>query len=883
MEQHQYSKRVLRILKVVCPDHLFEEIEGDLIQRFNRDVVRHGVVRARRRMIWNSIRFFRPGIVLRNKISFTNPFQMVNHFLKVMFRVTAKNKLLTTINLGGLVLGMSAFAFIFLYVSNEKSYDAFHEKKDRIFRVRQDRYTGTELTRQWTAGPWGIGDALKSEFPEVARYVNVNRGGMRSTVLSNGATFFKEERIYYAGEDFFEIFSYNLIKGTDSTVLKRPFTMVVSESLAKRYFGDADPVGKTLRNNGKDDYEITGVFKDVPDNTHLKFDALFSFESLLKIIGPTETQDLMRNWGWSGNYTYIELHPSVDPKSFEAKIPTLVEKKAGTYLREWGEQMKFVLQPVPSIHLNSNFKDEMEPNGDAQAVNFLQFVAVFVLIMAWINYVNLTTARSIERAKEVGIRKVLGSYRLSLVKQFMLESFAMKVMAMAITALMVGILLPDFSMFVERRIELPSVTSSLWLVIVGIFTLGIFIAGVYPSLVLSGFKPVSILKGNTHGSPGTNYLRKILVSVQFISSAILIAGTITVYRQLNFMRSRDLGVSTDQVLVVQGPHIADSTFALKYENFRQSMLKLSDVQTMTVSTDIPGRSVRASNGGVRIVGQETQKGNAFRVIMSDEDFSDTYKMQLLEGRTFSRAINEPWKTCLVNETAMKLLGFSDPKKIIGQRIYVWNNALEIVGVLKDYHQESLRKKVDQLIFVCDKDVRDFISIKISNNDSPAELVNLVREKYSELFPGNPFTFFFADDYYNQQYQSDQQFAKVFSLFTSLVIVIACLGLFGLSSYMVFRRTKEVGIRKVLGASVNQIALLVSKEFLVIVVFANVIAFPFAYLVMDNWLSSFAFRVGIGMSAFLIPAICTFMVALITISFQSIKIAITNPVESLRSE
>lgn len=879
----KHPRLILRLLKVICPEHLFEEIEGDLMQRFSRDVEQYGVGKARRRMIWSSIRFLRPGIVLRNKITMINPFQMTGHFLKVMFRVTAKNKVLSLINVSGLVLGMSAFAFILLYVKNERSYDSFHKKRDQIFRVRQDRYTGEELTRQWTAGAWGIGSALRNEFPEVLRYVNVNRGGMRSTVLANGSTYFKEERIYYASEDFFKVFSYELTEGVDSLVLNRPFTMVITQALAKKYFGDVNPIGKTLRNNGEHDYEITGVVKDPPDNTHLKFDALLSFESLLKIIGPKDTQELMNNWGWSGNYTYIELDPASDSETFEAKIPVLVEKKAGTYLREWGEQMKFVLQAVPSIHLNSDFKDEMEPNGDAKAVNFLQWVAVFILVMAWINYVNLSTARSIERAKEVGIRKVLGSYRLQLIRQFLLESFIVNAIAMIVTALIMALLLSDFSSFVQRKIELPPFNSDLLTAIGGILGVGLVIAGIYPALVLSGFSPLSIIKGAIHGSMSANYLRKGLVSVQFIFSVVMIAGTATVYRQLTFMRGEDLGINGEQVLVVQGPLIADSTFSVKYENFRQSLLNLPEVQLVSGSTDVPGRSVWASNGGVRIVGKEVSEGNAFRIIMSDEDFSSIYGMKLLQGRTFSRERNEAWKTCLVNETAMKLLGFNDPQKVIGQKIYVWNNTLEIVGVLKDYHHESLKKKVDQLIFVCDKDARDYISIKIGKAESSSQFVNQVQEKYSSLFPGNPFTFFFADDYYNQQYQSDQQFANVFSLFTTLAIIIACLGLFGLSSYMAFQRVREVCIRKVMGASVNQIAFLVSREFMMIVLVSNLIALPFAFFVMNTWLSGFAYRISLGASAFVIPAICSVLVALITISFQSIKVALTNPVDSLRSE
>jgi putative ABC transport system permease protein len=447
----------------------------------------------------------------------------------------------------------------------------------------------------------------------------------------------------------------------------------------------------------------------------------------------------------------------------------------------------------------------------------------------------------------------------------------------------VSLLLPEFSTFVGRMITLQSFNAEVWIFFAAVFISGIAIAGVYPSLILSGFKPVSVLKGRFHASIKGNYMRKGLVTVQFVSSVILIVGTFTVYQQLNFMRNGELGVDTEQVLVVQGPHVADSTFYNKYETLRESLLKFPDVRNVTVSTDIPGRTVRASNGGIRIVGQDTKLGNSFRVIMSDENFPATYGMNLIAGRTFSREYNEPWKTCLVNETAMKLLGFNDPKAIIGQRIYVWDNELEIVGVMKDFHQESFKKKVDQLIFVCDRDARDYFSIKLGATGEHADIVKRVHEKFENAFPGNPFTFFFADEYFDQQYRSDQQFARIFGLFTVLAICIACLGLFGLSSYMALQRTKEIGIRKVLGASVRQITLLISKEFFVIVIIANIVAWPIAYFIMENWLSSFAYRISVGILIFVIPGGCALIIAVLTVSVQSVKAALANPVDSLKME
>ncbi len=882
---HLITRIIVRTFAWFCPPSLYESIEGDLLEQFEEDIKSVGEKRARRRFVWNVLKFFRLGILLRNKFSVQlNQLDMLSHYFKILLRTTRKNKSYASINVAGLTIGMTAFALIGLYVLHERSYDDFHTKKDRIFRVRQDRYTHEQLTRQWTAGPWGIGPDLKANFPEVVRYVSMTRGGLLSTVLANGQIFFKEDKVFYASGEFFRLFSYPLIKGVDSLVLRRPFTMVVSESLAKRYFGEENPIGKTLKNNGKEEYEITGVFKDIPENTHLKFDALLSFESLLKIVGPVEAEDLMSSWMWAGNYTYIELAPSTSQQSFESKLPAYVEKKAGEILRTWGESMAFVLQPVSSIHLYSNHKDELEPNGDGRSVNFLALIALFILLMAWINYINIATARSMERAKEVGVRKVLGSDRLQLIKQFLLESLVFKLTAIAITAILVVSLLPHFSTFIDRKIDLSIFNSfRTCLMIASVFFVGVIISGLYPAFVISGFKPARILKGSFQNSTSGNYLRKGLVMVQFISSIVLIAGTLVVTQQVQFMRNSPLGIDTEQMLVVQGPHVKDATYASRFSTFRQSLLQYPEIKKVAVSTDVPGKAVRGSNGGIRLVGQDSKLGNSYRVIQVDEDFTEAYGMQLVSGRIFSHDFKEHWNTALVNESAMKLLGFTDPEKIIGQKIYVWDATLQIVGVIKDYHQESLKKKVDQLIFVCDKEIADYYTLKVQTSKSLQEVIDRAEAAYKTAFPGNPFHYFFLDEYFNQQYKSDQQFGKVFGLFTVIGIIIACLGLFGLSSYSVLQRTKEIGIRKVLGASVKQITLLVSKEFILIVLLANIIAWPIAYLLMDNWLSEFANKINLGILSFIAPGAIALVIAILTVSSESIKAAMADPVNSLKNE
>jgi putative ABC transport system permease protein len=874
-----------KLLRVICPEDLYEQIEGDLIEIYNYEVKIVGARKAKQRFILACFRFLRPGIVLRNKFSFKlNQFGMFHHFLKMFLRASLKNAGYSLINIVGLVIGLTACTLIGLYVTSERSYDDFHTKKEQVFRVRQDWFSNGELNRQWAAGPMGIGSDLKNNFPEVKHFVRLNKGVNDHKALSNDSILFKEDHIFYASEDFFKLFSFPLLKGVDSLVLRDPFTMVVSESFAKKYFGEQDVIGRTLKCDGKDEYVITGVFKDVSDNTHLKFDALFSFESLLKILGPEETQELMTHWGWKGTYTYIELNSSADAAKLQAKLPAFVEKKMGNTLREWDEWMEFTLQPLSAIHLYSNTPDELEPGGDGQATNFLGIVAVFILAMAWVNYVNLGTARSMERAKEVGIRKVLGSGRTQLITQFLVESFIIKLVALAVTAVLVALLLPSFSNMVGKTMRLDVFgMTRVWIVIISIFILGVICSGLYPAVVMSGFKPVTTLKGKFQNSFKGIYLRRGLVVIQFVSCIVLIIGTFVVYAQIQFMRNSSSGVDREQILVVNGPTATDSTYSSRVKMLWQSLLQFSDVKDVTVSTDVPGHSVRNSNGNARLVGQDVSLGSVYQAIMTDESFIHTYGLSLIAGRNFSGNLKDQWRMAIVNETAMKQLGVTDPEKIIGQRMYLWSDTPEIIGVIKDYHQESLKQSVKPLVLVYDTEVTDFYSIKIKTGSSLNKMVKVAEVKYKEAFPGNPFEYFFLDDHYNAQYESDQRFEKVVSLFALLAICIACLGLFGLSAYLVSQRATEIGIRKILGATVRQIIVLVSKEFILTIVVANMIAWPIAYILLKDWLNGFAYRIDMGLLSFIIPGTGILLIAILTVATQSVRAANTDPVKNLRRE
>lgn len=809
---------------------------------------------------------------------------MVRHFLKVLGRITLKNKSYTLINLSGLVISITASLFIFVYVLHEKSYDNFHDKKDRIFRIRNDRFTDGELSRRWAAGPMSIGSDLKNDFPEVTRFVRLNNARRQSYILEYNDKSFKEENILYASEDFFNVFSFPLIKGDDSLILRRPFTVAISESMAKRYFGESDPLGKTILCNRSQSYEVTGVFADLPENTHFRFDALFSFESLWKILGPEETNNLMTNWGWVGTYTYVELRSAHDRESLQAKMQAYVDKRMGPELREWNEWMDFILQPITDIHLQSNEADEITENGNAKSVLYLTLLAVVILLLAWINYINLATARSIERGREVGIRKVLGSTQKQLIRQFLFESVVFKLAATILACIVLTSLLPSFSLLVNRTFDVSILYSMETLLTIStVFFLGAASVAIYPALVMTRYKPLLVLKGFASSNKGV-LLRKTLVTIQFVCSATLIASLLVVHKQLHFMKTTATGLDSGQVLVVHGPVVFNEPeYRSNFSTFRNSLVEKSGISSLSVSTDIPGHAVKNIAGNVRLASQGVDKGNSYQGIMANEDFIATYGLHLIAGRNFSGAEREEWNSVIVNETSMRLLGFNEPEKLLGQKIDIWGSQPEVIGVIKDYHHQSLRSRIPPVVIIFDKGITQYFSVQFDPTLPARTLIEEVKKEYLKNFPGNQFHYFFMTDYFNQQHKADDQFATLFNIVTVLTVIVACLGLFGLSSYLVLRRRKEISIRKILGASVHQIAIVVSGNFLSLVLLANLIALPIIFFVMNRWLNQFVYHIDINYVIFITSSGLTVVIAAATVAFQSINAANRNVIDSLRSE
>ncbi len=801
-----------------------------------------------------------------------------NYFTSVM-RYISKNRAFTMINVSGLAIGMTAFILIVQYALHELSYDKFWANSDRLYRVHLDRFDKGELSTRWAAGCAGIGLDLKATFPEVKAYVRMQSS---NALLSYGDTFFKEENVYYASQDFFSAFGYPLLSGDDSTVLNGPNKIVLSQSLAKKYFSNENPVGKTMRNNGKVEYLVTGVFADLPEISHMKVDALLSFATYAKLVGRNSEAEL-NDWQWDGFLTYILLNENTDVAALEAKIPTLVEQKAGKDLINYNAGMKFYLMPVTDIHLDSNFIGEFKDNGSRDTTHFLMIIGMLIIIIAWINYVNLSTAKSIERAREVGVRKVMGGFRRQLIQQFLIESLVLNTLAATVAIGAVLLLTPWFSEFTDREIGYALFQQNLfWVWLTVLIAGGAMLSGLYPAFVLSAFKPVEVLKGRFKNTGQGVLFRKGMVVTQFMASITLMVGTFIVYTQINYMRSEKLGIDINQTLVMRSPNITDSTYDQKYEVFKERLNQFPEVSGVAASTSIPGSSPDWNAGGIRTLSQSEAEQKQYRIIMMDHDFIPSYGLEAIAGRSFSGDVPNEHVNVLVNESAVRQMGFDSAEKAIDTQIHFWGDTFRIVGVVKNYRQETMKKDFEPLIFRYNKAPGGFYSIKF-NTANVKESLSKFETAWREFFPGNPFNYFFLDDHYNQQYKADQQFGKAFGLFSGLAIFIACLGLFGLSSLTALQRTKEIGVRKVLGASVPSILTLVGRDYILLMGTAIVLATPFTWWLMDNWLTDFANRISLSWWIFALPSLLVVVIALFTVSIHTLKAATINPVKSLRYE
>ena len=793
-----------------------------------------------------------------------------------------RHKAYAAINVLGLAIGIAACLLILQYVSFELSYENFQVNKDRVYRVQQDRYDNGKLSTQWAAGAFAVGNSFKDAIPEIEDYVKVVGTGRVTTEIANQPI--KIEKVFFATNSFFSVFTYPLLGGNKAKVLDEPFTAALSETTAKKIFGTTNVVGKPLAINRNSNFTITAVYKDAPANTQLKPDLLLSYATFKKLNTDSSGNGPETAWMWDGCLTYLLLKPTADPAVVEKKFVPVVDKFTAQDMKNYNAGVIYHLQSLKDIHLYSHYMMEPGETGDGKTVYLLLGIAFFIVIIAWVNYINLATARAITRAREVGVRKAIGSQRKQLVLQFLSESALLNGLALLLAVIIVLVAIPGFNNISGQQLSFTLFAKAdFWLGLVTLFTIGVFFSGLYPAFVLSGFKPIDVLKGKLGTTRQGALLRKSLVVFQFAASLFLLIGTVTVYQQIQYMRKQSLGLNIAQTLVVPSPVVGiDSTFLQKITAFKQELQKQSAIKNITVSTSIPGEAVGWNAGGIKLIEQDESKQKQYRVIGVDYDYMGTYGLKMIAGRAFSKDFGSDKNSVIFNRKGVEQLGFNNPQDAVGKKIDFWGDQYTIEGVAENFHQQSLREAYEPLILRLMPDVNGYISVKTTAANA-AQTINGVKAEWAKFFPGNTFEYFFLDDHFDAQYKADQRFGQVFTLFTSLAILVACLGLFGLASFTTLQRTKEIGIRKVLGASVSTILRLLFKEFALLLLIAFVIAVPVAWLSTSKWLQDYAFRIDIHWSFFVLPFVVIIAIALLTVSFQSIKAALANPVKSLRTE
>jgi putative ABC transport system permease protein len=807
---------------------------------------------------------------------------MIKNYLTIALRSFLKHKSFTLLNVVGLSLGMVASLLILQYVKYERSYDAFNSKASDIYRVNYAQYQNGKLRFDCAAAVPAVGPALKNNFPEVLRFTRLFpvSGIVSYNSPARGVISFREEKMQIVDSSVFAVFDINLVKGDKIQSLAGPDKAVLSERAVKKYFADEDPIGKTISWDGQRKFEVTGVFQNLPENSHIQYDFMFSYATLNR-----ETRNESETaWGWYDFNTYVLLQPGTDYKALQNKWDEWLLKTRGEEWQKRNGKQNFWLQPLTDIHLGAVLLQESQPDerSDRSIVYGLSVIALFILIIAWVNYINLATAKSFERANEVGVRKVMGAQKNQLVKQFLSEAFLVNFLAATISVVAVWLLWSTFTDFAGRAIPTSYLwETDFWIVVAGLFLIGTVLVGFYPALVLSSFKPVSVLKGKVMHSSHGNFLRKGLVVVQFMISVFLICGVVIVYQQLKFMRNQDLGIDINQTLVLKGPGVViDSLRIQKLEGMKAEALRIPGIKHMTSSSNVPGDEIFWANG-IRKYGTDIASVISGYTLSMDVDYVDAFGLSIIEGRNFDLTSNGR-KHVILNRAMVSALDFKDPKSAVGDKIIQGRDTMEVIGVLENYHQMSLKEQVVPLVYRYFPDNSNFIAFKIES-DNAQQILAQLQPVWDTYFPGNPVDYFFLDQFFNRQYESDKRFGQIFSMFTALAIFVACMGLFGLASFMTIQRTKEIGIRKALGSTSSEVVLLLSKGFIVLVLIANMIAWPLAWFIMNKWLQGFPYRININPVLFVVAGLVVVVIAFLSVGFQTMKAARINPARTLRSE
>ena len=789
---------------------------------------------------------------------------MIKNYFKTSWRNLIRNKAFSTINVLGLALGLTSSLFIFLWVKDERSMDNFHKNATYLFDVYERVFSDGKLeTAPWTPGP--LANELKRTIPEIKYASGFSRDDqglfeVKEKIISLQGSF--------ADSDFFKMFSYPLLQGTPTSALNNVGAIAISRKMAENFFGSpAEAFGKTLRYNNYTNLKVSAVFENLPENSSQKFDYLVNWKFLL------DTVSWLKEWIYRTPYTFIQLQPNADPARVEAKIKNFLTAYING--RDAGFHLELGLQRFNEMYLNSNYQNGKPDGGRIEYVQLFSVVAIFILLIACFNFMNLATARSTKRAKEVGVRKVIGALRKTLITQFIWEAMLLAFFATVFALILVLLLLPAFNYLTAKQIEFPFSSFSFWSTIVGLVFLTGLISGSYPALFLSSLRPIKVLKGALKFSVNALWFRKGLVVFQFVLSIVMIIGTIIIMKQVNYVQTKNLGFNKENLIYIP----FQGQMANKYNIFENEILKMPGIKDVT-RTDQPPTRTGAHAYDMDWRGRNPNTKTVVIHVTVGYDFLKIMNLQLLQGRDFSRNFATDTLGYIVNETALKLIGYKNP---IGQPLSIFQTKGHIIGVVRDFHFKSLHDPIEPLLINLNEHIHWGNALVKTEAGKTKEAIASLEKVCKQLEPKFPFAYFFVDEDYKRLYDNEQTVSKLSNGFAFLAIFISCLGLLGLTMFTAEQRTKEIGIRKVIGASVNDIVMMLSKDILQLVIISAIVAAPIAWWAMNFWLQNFAYKTDVSWWIFIIAGMLAIIIALATISYQAIKAAIANPVKSLRTE
>jgi putative ABC transport system permease protein len=869
VNNHTPPSLFLRFFRWFCHPDYREDIEGDLLERFEYKVKARGLKIARWFFAIQVLKLFRPSL-MKNFIGQTqiNNYAMFRNYLKIAVRVFRKEKSYSMINTFGLVLGFVCCLMIYLFISDELSYDKFHADGDRIYRVAS-AYMREGRWEPYASNSWRTAELIEANFGEVEELVRIMTS---EDIVEYGEKRIYEEKMAVVDESFFDVFSFPVVAGNKTSALQGANKVVISQTTAQRYFGSEEAVGKVFEVDDRSyQLQVSAVMEDMPSNSHFHFDFLISAETA-KQIAPAQ---LFTNIGWDSQRVYVKLAEGSDPQVMESRFPQFIDANLGFFTKE---NFKLFLQPLPDIHLTSNLGLELEDNGNMTHIYIFSVVAIFILLIACVNYMNLTTARSLRRAREVGMRKVLGARRGNLISQFLFESFTMTLLALLLAYGFAHLLLSPFNEFAGKEISRSVLFEGrvLFTLFISFLVIGL-LAGAYPSFVLSAFRPINTIKSGRSAGGRSHLLRRGLVVVQFVISIGLIAATAVVFKQLKFMQNKELGINEDLVVAVRLQTMDRSQLGA----YRNELLSDASVREVGYANmKMPGWISNSTPYKAQDAEADEEEGKTMKVIRVDADFLDLVEVEMVEGRGFSKDFpSDVTSSVVLNEAAAAQLGWEEP---VGKWIEVNGNRYTCIGLVKDFHFESLHRKIPPTIFLMSPVYYAWSYIKIDGNNIPATLAHL-EKVYGKFVTNREFSYSFVEDDIQQQYQGEAKFTQIFEMFTVLAIVIAGLGTFGLISFTAERKSKEIGIRKVLGASIGNVTFLLTKEFIILLLIASFIAWPVTYYFISDWIDGFVYRTSIGAGPFALATVLAVVIAMLTTIFRSMKAAMANPVQSLRDE